>query len=90
MTKNKKALIVALTATALIAAAPARAESQPTPDQQKMTPQQISADKDFGKLSADGAGGFQDLSLARLTLMRAGDVVREDGSPVDYKSAEAS
>ena len=68
MTKSKKALLAALTATALIAAAPARAQSQPAPAQQKMTPQQISAAKDFGKLSADGSAGFQDLSLARLAI----------------------
>ncbi len=68
MRKNRQALIVAMTATALIAAGAARAENPPTPDQQKMTPQQISADKDFGKLSADGAGGFQDLALARLAI----------------------
>ena len=46
----------------------ARAENQPTSNQQKLTPQQISADKDFGKVSADGAGGFQDLSLARIAI----------------------
>ena len=38
------------------------------PNQQKLTPQQISADKDLGKVSADGAKGLQDLSLARLAI----------------------
>jgi hypothetical protein len=68
MRHNRQAFIVALTATALIATAAARAEDRATPDQQKMTPQQISADKDFSKLSADGAGGLQDLSLTRLAI----------------------
>jgi hypothetical protein len=68
MLKNNKALIAALTATALIAAGVARAENQPTSDQQKSTPQQISADKDFGKVSADGVKGLQDLSLTRLAI----------------------
>jgi len=68
MTKNRQALIVALTAAALITTGAAWAENAPRPDQQKMTPQQISADKDFGKLSADGATGFQDLAFARLAI----------------------
>ena len=68
MLKNKKTLIAALTATALMAVGVARAENQPTSNQQKLTPQQISADKDFGKVSADGAGGFQDLSLAQIAI----------------------
>lgn len=68
MRKINNTLIAALTVTALMAAAGARAESQPTPDQKKMTPQQISADKDFGKLSTDGSGGLRDLSMARLAI----------------------
>ncbi len=68
MRKVNNTLIAALTVTALMAAARAGAESQPTPDQKKMTPQQISADKDFGKLSTDGSGGLQDLSMARLAI----------------------
>jgi hypothetical protein len=68
MLKNNKALIAAFTATALIATGVARAENQPASNQQKLTPQQISADKDFGKVSADGASGFQDLSLTRLAI----------------------
>lgn len=68
MLKNNKALIAALTATALIAAGVARAENQSTSNQQKLTPQQISADKDFGKVSADGAKALQDLSLTRLAI----------------------
>jgi hypothetical protein len=68
MKKDRKALIAAIATTALVAAGAARAENGPTPDQQKMTTQQISADKDFGKLSADGSAGFQDLTLARLAI----------------------
>jgi hypothetical protein len=68
MTKYKKALIAAATAAALIAAGAARAEDRPKADQQKPTPQQIAADKDFGKLSAEGSAAFQDLSLARLAI----------------------
>jgi hypothetical protein len=68
MRKDKNALIMVMAATALIAAGAARAENRTTPDQQKLTPEQISADKDFGKLSADGSAGFQDLSLARLAI----------------------
>jgi hypothetical protein len=37
-------------------------------DQQKSTPQQTAADKDFGKLSADGSRAFEDLTLTRLAI----------------------
>ena len=63
MVSNKKAFIAALTATALLTAGAAWAA-----DQQKSTPQQTLADKDFGKLSADGSRAFQDLTLTRLAI----------------------
>ena len=68
MLRNNKALIGALTATALIAAGAARAESQSPSNQQNSTPQQIAADKDFGRVSADGMKGLHDLSLTRLAI----------------------
>lgn len=86
MSKNRKTLFVALATTAFIAAGVARAENQPAADQQKMTPQQISADKDFGKLSADGSGGFQDLSLARLAIYDG----RVDDAKKFVKQADAA
>jgi TolA-binding protein len=68
MVKNKKALVVALTATTLLTGGAAWAASQQPPDQPKPTSQQTSADKDFTKLSADGASAFQDMKLTRLAI----------------------
>jgi hypothetical protein len=62
MVNNQKAFIAALTAATVLTAAPWAA------DQQKSTPQQISADKDFAKLSADGSRAFQDLMLTRIAI----------------------
>jgi hypothetical protein len=63
MVNNQKAFIAALTAATLLTAGAAWAA-----DQQKSTPQQISADKDFAKLSADGSRAFQDLMLTRMAI----------------------
>jgi TolA-binding protein len=63
MVEKKKAFIAALTATTLLTTGAAWAA-----DQQKSTPQQISADKAFGKLSADGLNAFQDLTLTRIAI----------------------
>ena len=55
--------MLALTATTLSTAGAAWAA-----DQQKSTPQQTLADKDFSKLSADGSKAFEDLTLTRLAI----------------------
>jgi len=68
MKNNRKAIIVALATTALLTAGVERAASQQTPAQQQSMPQQTSASKDFGKLSADGSKAFQDLTLARVAI----------------------
>jgi hypothetical protein len=65
---NRKALILALTATTLLTASLARAASEPTPGQQTPKLEKTSANKDFGKLSADGSNAFQDLTLTRLAI----------------------
>ena len=57
------AAMLALTATTLLTAGAAGAA-----DQQKSTPQQTLADKDFSKLSADGSKAFEDLTLTRLAI----------------------
>jgi hypothetical protein len=67
MTTSKPAFIGALMATTLLTAT-AWAASPQTPDQQKATPQQAAAAKDFGKVSADGFRAFQDITLARLSI----------------------
>jgi hypothetical protein len=66
MAINKKAIIVALTTTTLLVAGVESAASQQT--SASKTPQQTSAGKDFGKLSADGSQAFQDLTLTRLAI----------------------
>ena len=63
MKKAVGAAMLALTATTLLTAGAAWAA-----DQQKSTPQQIVADKDFSKLSADASKAFQDLTLTRLAI----------------------
>lgn len=56
----------------------------------------VAAKTGFATLGATGAKSpWQDEAVTScvpqptMTLMRAGEVVREDGSPVDYKIAEA-
>ena len=68
MVNNKKTFIAALMATTLFTAGAAWAAGQHMADQQKSTPQQTAADKDFGKLSADGSRAFEDLTLTRLAI----------------------
>jgi hypothetical protein len=63
MKYNKKALMTALATTVLLTAGSAWAADQP-----KVSPQQSAADKDFGKLSADGSNAFQDLMLTRIAI----------------------
>jgi hypothetical protein len=75
-TKNR-AFIAALTATTVLTAGAVWAASPPTSDQQKTTPQQAAADKDFGSVSADGLGAFQDMTLTRLAIF--------DGRTADAK-----
>ncbi len=71
MRSNVPALIAALTLTTVLASgavwaaantATAQDSNPPISSQQKM------ADKDFGKLSADGSRAFQDLTLSRLAI----------------------
>jgi len=68
MTTNKQSLIATLLATTILTAGAAWAASPQTPDQQKATPQQSAADKDLGKVSADGFRAFQDMTLTRLAI----------------------
>ena len=60
-----KALIVALAATAIATGSVAYAADQPVPT---TSPGQTATVKDFGKLSADGARAYQDLTLTRLAI----------------------
>jgi YfdX protein len=68
MTTNRQAFIATLMASTLLTAGAVWAASPQTPDQQKATPQQTAADKDFGKVSADGFRAFQDMTLTRLAI----------------------
>jgi hypothetical protein len=78
MMNNRKATIAALTTAALVFAGADRAASETTPTpkaappqtetQQKQTPLEMAAGKDFGKLSVDGAKAFVDLTLARRAI----------------------
>jgi hypothetical protein len=65
---HKKAVFAALTATTFLTASAAWAAGQHMADQQKSTPQQTAAAKDFGKLSADGSRAFEELTLTRLAI----------------------
>jgi hypothetical protein len=68
MSKNAQLIVAALLSTTLLTAGAAFAADQPTPDQQKMTPQATAADKDFGKVSDAAANGFQDIMLTRIAI----------------------
>jgi hypothetical protein len=67
MTTNKPAFIAALMGTTLLTAAVWAASPQ-TPDQPKATAQQSAANRDFGKVSADGFRALQDMALTRLAI----------------------
>jgi hypothetical protein len=67
MARNRHALMTTLMTTALLAAGAAWAADKPAP-MQVATTQQNAADKDYGKLSADGSTGYQDLALTRLAI----------------------
>lgn len=60
MANSRNIIVAALTATTLMAVGVAWAADQPTP--------QNSAEKDFGKLSADGASALQEVKLAQLAI----------------------
>jgi hypothetical protein len=64
--KNQSAFVATLMAATLISFAAVRAENQTAPDQ--ATPQRASAVKEFNKLSSEGSGAYNDLSLARLAI----------------------
>ncbi len=63
MVHNQKAFIAALAAAILLTAGAAWAA-----DPQKTTPQQTSADKDFARVSTDGASAFQNMTLTRIAI----------------------
>ncbi len=80
MTRNKQAFIATLMATTLLTAGAVQAET-PAPAQE--TPQQSAAEQDFGKVSKDGAGAYQDILRTRLAIF--------DGRIADAKKyAEAA
>jgi TolA-binding protein len=68
MATHKQAFIAVLMATTLLTGGAAWAASPQTPDQQKATSRQASADTDFGKVSADGLRAFQDIMLTRIAI----------------------
>ncbi len=67
-----RTLVAALAATTMLAGGFAYAADQPhgqmSGGQMAMPPGHAAAVKDFGKLSADGARGYQDVKLARLAI----------------------
>jgi hypothetical protein len=65
MIRNKKTFLAALMISTLLTAGGVWAASSQTPDQ---TMKETPADKDFGKLSHEGARAFQDLTLARIAI----------------------
>ncbi len=73
---SSKALVAVLAATTMLCGGAAFAD-QPASNQSSMTPPPGHAAmlKDYGKLSADGARAYQDLTLARLAIFdgRAAD-----------------
>ena len=68
MTSLKHALAAATMAATLSASGLAWAADPAKPDAQNPTPQQTAADKDFAKLSNDGARGFYDMVLTRVAI----------------------
>lgn len=67
-TNNAKVFVLALTATTLLTAGFARAASDTTATAPAQKSEQAAATKDFGKLSAEGSNGFQDLTLTRIAI----------------------
>ena len=61
-------LLAVLTASTLLVTGVALAANQEAGVQPQPTPQQNAAEQAFGKLSADGARGFQDITLTRLAI----------------------
>ncbi len=61
-------LLVVLTASTLLATGMAFAANQDGNGQPQLSPQQNAADHAFGKLSADGARAYQDITLTRLAI----------------------
>ena len=64
---NHKLLAILTTSTLLVTGV-ALAANQDANNQPKMSPQQNAADHAFGKLSADGARAYQDVTLTRLAI----------------------
>lgn len=65
---HNKALMAALVAGTFLSCGGVWAATQQSMADQKPNQQQSAADKDFGKLSADGSRGFQDITLTRLAI----------------------
>ncbi len=74
---TSRTLVAALAATALFAGGAAFADQQGTNPSSMTPPGHAAVSKDFGKLSADGAHAYQDLTLARLAIF--------DGRTADAK-----
>ncbi len=93
MMNNRKAMIAALTTTALLIVSIDRAASQQTPGQKatpsqteaqpKQTALETAAGKDFSKLSVDGSKAFLDLALARRAIFDG----RIDDAKMDIQAA---
>ena len=67
-TIKKSSLVAIFAIAALYSGTLAFAATEVNPSQQKLTPQQRTMNKDFSKVSADGAGAFMDLTLTRLAI----------------------
>lgn len=65
---NKSNLIAIFAIAALYAGTSAFAATDMNAPPQKLTPQEKTVNKDFSKVSADGAGAFMDLTLTRLAV----------------------
>lgn len=74
MVNHQNAFIAALISSTLLTSSVVWAAGSNLPDQQnsqnsmKASPQEMRADKDFGKLSQEGASGFRDAALARIAI----------------------
>lgn len=74
---SNKTLVAFLAATTMLVGGAAFASDQAAKQSMSPPPGHAAVVKDFGKLSADGARAYQDLTLARLAIF--------DGRPADAK-----
>lgn len=74
MAQKRKMFLAALISSTLLSSGVVWAASSSMQDQQntqssmKETPQELRADKDFGKLSQEGSRAFHDVTLARIAI----------------------